>query len=365
VLNERNFFFQILTKMKALLVVLLITVAFALTDKEQYLAFKEKYGKRYGTVNEDYERYNIFRSNLRRAEKLNREPGQTATFGVTKFMDMTPEEFAAKYLNLKFDEKVMERAWHSMPVGHRHQHHHHHPGRNVNVIIEDLDWTRDPTRVTPVKDQGSCGSCWAFSTTAALEGCTKTGDSLSNQETLDCNTLSPVGDCSGIYLNQMETVVGWAATEGLCKETDYPAYTAKTTNVCAPEAATCVRQGAGNKMVKPANATNAAVIELLRGAPLAVLVAATPFQYYTSGVISGTSTTSGCAATSINHAVLLVGVHVDDSGTVDGNYWKIKNSWAADWGEDGYVRISYAYTGTGTDYGCLKMKQYVFRACNL
>ncbi len=161
---------------KFLLVVLIAFCSCRLTEREiftNFQAYIKKYAKKYNSINEYMARYRVFSKNMRRVEWSN-----IKTHGVTKFMDMTPMEFQRKYLNLKISVSDTIRLNNVKPL-------------NVNAP-EKWDW-RDEGCVNHVKDQGSCGSCWAFASTANMEGQyylkTKKAITLSEQQLVDCDTI--------------------------------------------------------------------------------------------------------------------------------------------------------------------------------
>jgi len=191
-----------------------------------------------------------------------------------------------------------------------------------------LDWVSKGA-VTGIKDQGQCGSCWAFSSTGSIEGAVflKHGHltSLSEQQLVDCSTAQGNAGCQG---GLMDSAFKYVQTNGLCTESAYP-YTAKNgvchSSSCAPSADSKIT---GYKDVTHTENALGAAVDLT---PVSVAIEAdqSGFQLYKSGVFCGT------CGTSLDHGVLAVGY--GDEGTTA--YWKVKNSWGTSWGEQGYIRM--------------------------
>lgn len=193
-----------------------------------------------------------------------------------------------------------------------------------------IDWVTKGA-VTPIKNQGQCGSCWSFSATGAIEGAYAVSSgtlvSLSEQELVSCDTTD--SGCGG---GLMDNAFDWVKNNGgLCTEADYP-YDSSTGT-----ASTCNKSGCTAKVTVTGHNDVAADDEdALKAAvaqqPVSVSIEAdtSAFQLYESGVF----TNSGCG-TSLDHGVLIVGYGEED----DTNYWKVKNSWGTTWGEDGYIRL--------------------------
>jgi C1A family cysteine protease len=204
-----------------------------------------------------------------------------------------------------------------------------------------IDWTAKGA-VTPVKDQGQCGSCWSFSTTGALEGAyaIKKGTlaSFSEQQLVDCDTLGNGGRDHGCNGGLMDNAFNWIAkNNGLCLETEYP-YVSGTT-MAAGTCKTSCKLVAGSDILKhvDVDSTDLGLMTALAQQPVSVAIEADEreFQLYKSGVL-----TAKCG-TGLDHGVLVVGY-----GTEAGvDYYKIKNSWSTSWGENGYIRI-----GRGPQY---------------
>jgi C1A family cysteine protease len=291
------------------LLLLLALGAFALTDVEQWVNFKAIYGKNYANE-EESARYAIFVSNLRKAEQLS--ASDTATYGVTQFMDLTSEEFVATYTGLNvtsYDKWLRE-----LPA---------FVAEKDTVV--GTDW-KAKGLVSSVKNQGSCGSCWAFSATAAAEGCyavkyQKSID-LSAQQVVDCCHAGGSQGCNGGW---QDSALQWAMNTNIATWNSYPytgkAGTCKSVSTIGLRAHTCTYHSLARG--------ESAMVSGLTHSTVAVAIDATPLQTYTSGVIS-----SQCSYSSVNHAVLLVG----DEGA--SNSYTVKNSWGASWGEKGFFRLA-------------------------
>ena len=194
-------------------------------------------------------------------------------------------------------------------------------------LPDSLDW-RDVNAVTPVKNQGQCGSCWSFSATGAMEGAWAIKNeelvSLSEQLLMDCSVDYGDYSCNG---GEMESAFEFAIDNGMCSEEQEP-YLAKDEDCmyCNPQIyfSDCVR-------VTPKNEIH--LKEAVSRGPVSVAIQADTktFQFYSGGIISGDS-----CGTNLDHGVLIVGYGEEDGE----KYWIVKNSWGASWGENGYVRIS-------------------------
>jgi len=196
--------------------------------------------------------------------------------------------------------------------------------------------------VTPVKDQGQCGSCWSFSTTGALEGAyfVKNGklQSFSEQQLVDCDNRKNGGKDMGCNGGLMDNAFSWISKNGgLCTEAAYP-YVSGVTETEGACATTCTNV-AGSKVASfvDVNAnSDSAMMTALAKQTVAIAIEADQreFQLYSSGVFTG-----ACGNT-LDHGVLAVGY-----GALNGiDYYQVKNSWGTSWGANGYILL-----GRGND----------------
>ena len=321
---------------KFLLVLLLALVSCQVDIESQifrhFQRFIKKYNKKYSSMTEYLARFNAFRQNLL---KMVENGPQSHETGVTKFADMTPQEFARTHLNLNFNALALVNL---KPV----------KVKITNEAPDDFDW-RDKNVVSAVKDQGSCGSCWAFSTVANLEGlyALKKGviKTFSEQYLVDCDTEDE--GCNG---GLMELSFEWLASNdgGVMYESDYP-YTGKQ-QTCKQDSSKFadmkvtgyVKLGEGTDTFSPVDEGEMKEF-LYQNGPLAVALNATPLQLYMGGIVDYASWL--CGTSGINHAVTLVGY-----GTGSKDYWIVKNSWGKSWGESGYFRIARGKATCGINY---------------
>lgn len=300
----------------------LLTSVAPLDARKEFEHFVKQWGKDYGSDEQWEHRFQVFSGNLANIEKTNAED-HGFTLGITRFADLTGSEVASMYGGYdKPDNTSMNFLGSDRYSG--------------KDLPDTVDWTQKGA-VTPVKDQGHCGSCWAFSSTGALEGAWQiaTGNlvSLSEQQLVDCAKFryGNMGCNGGLQPRAFRYIQGHA----LCREDQYP-YTGKSSIFKSCEAPSdcptpAIPKGAltGFKYV---DKTQEALMEAIAQQPVAISIEADRdvFHLYTSGIVQG----PGCGTT-LDHAVLAVGYGID-SGT---KYWKVKNSWASSWGEKGYARI--------------------------
>ncbi|XVE69802.1 hypothetical protein DITRI_Ditri10aG0020700 [Diplodiscus trichospermus] len=308
-----------------------------LNAEHHFTLFKSKYGKAYATQEEHDFRLGVFKANLRRA-KRHQLMDPSAVHGVTKFSDLTPSEFRRQFLGLK-PLKLPADAQKA-------------PILPTENLPEDFDW-RDHGAVTGVKDQGSCGSCWSFSTTGALEGShyLTTGElvSLSEQQLVDCDhecDPQEYGACdSGCNGGLMTSAFEYTLKAGgLEREEDYP-YTGNDGGPCKFDKSKIAASVANFSVISVDEDQIAA--NLVKHGPLAVGINAVFMQTY----IGGVSCPYICGR-NLDHGVLLVGYGAAGYAPIrfkDKPFWIIKNSWGESWGENGYYKICRGRNVCGVD----------------
>jgi C1A family cysteine protease len=286
--------------------------------------FKATHGKAYSSEEEHAYRFSVFKQNIALTELLNE--GEDGTpYGVTKFSDLTRDEFKQTYL---MDPEIVKENMKGLRSVAR--------AADVDSLPQDLptsfDW-RDQNAVTPVKDQAQCGSCWAFSTTENIESVSflqgnKPLTKLSVQQIVSCDTTD--GGCNGGDLPTAYKYVMSAG--GLETEADYP-YTSGggDTGSCKFQNKIAATIDGFEYATTNRNET-AMQVYMQAHAPLAICVDAGTWQFYTGGVVKN------FCGKQLDHCVQLVGWNTDSSSNIP--YWIVRNSWNTNWGEQGYIMSS-------------------------
>jgi len=354
------------TKMlrKFILILLNIYAVFGLSQKlvdKEFAAFKTRFNKTYADYDEEVERYEIFQYNLQDVMKQ-RKMLKPYTVGITQFSDLTHQEFKDLYLGYKNPSRYhMTRETTAEDFE-----------KKKNELPESVDW-REKGVISAVKNQGQCGSCWAFATTEMIESYAAISSGqmtqLSTQQVTSC-TPNPVscgghGGCKGsiaqlgfnyIQLFGHTTEESWPYVSGGNGMTGSCDFDMENT---AP-----VVTLSGYDTL-PANDQDSIMEHLANVGPLAVNVDASMWHTYTGGIFDGCDFNENIE---INHVVQLVGYTADA--------WIVRNSWSDAWGEDGYIRLakkehaecgtdSSPLMGTGCEGGPGSDAQHVCGQCGL
>ena len=313
------------TKMKAIMTGLAaLHCASALTQNEvSFSLYKDHFGKTY-KADEEQARFAAFEASLERVAKS----GNPAS-GLTQFSDMTQEDFKRTYANRRGKALPADAPrWNGECTACNR-----FPEHATQSFAEGFDWTTKGA-VTAVKNQGQCGSCWSFGTTGDIEGTWflkgNPLQALSEQQLVSCDKTDD-GCGGGLQENAFKWIM---KNGGIASEADYPYKSGFGIRHLCVEGHKSVANitkwfQVSDKASQESDISN----QLAQVGPITIGIDATPMQDYRGGIDSPKN--CGSSARDLDHAVLIVGF-----GTENGvDYWKIKNSWAASWGEEGYYRI--------------------------
>ncbi|XP_058812972.1 uncharacterized protein LOC131677270 isoform X2 [Topomyia yanbarensis] len=292
--------------------------------------FKLRHNRTYQSTLEHEMRFRIFKNNLFQIEQLNKYELGTAKYGITHFADMTSEEY--KQRTGLVVPREQDRNSIRNPLAKIDEH---------MELPAAFDW-RDLGAVTKVKNQGSCGSCWAFSVTGNIEGLhqikTKKLEEYSEQELLDCDAVDNA--CQGGYMEDAYKAI--EKLGGLELESEYP-YLAKKQKHCHLNK-TMVHVRVTGAVDLPKNETAIAQFLVANG-PVSIGLNANAMQFYRGGISHPWRPL--CSKKNLDHGVLIVGYGIKEYPMFNKTlpFWIVKNSWGPKWGEQGYYRV---YRGDNT-----------------
>lgn len=301
------------------------TLVKASTNPAVRTAFQEwklKHGKTYRTPNEEVYRLSVFAANF---AKIASHSDSSYKLGLNLFADLTEQEFVAKYTGLNSMSANKDNIKRTLQAD------------NLGQLPTNVDW-RTQGAVNAVQNQGQCGSCWAFSAVASYEGVAKIAGyplyKFSEQQLVDCSTAEGNQGCNGGLMDQAFEYV--KKEGGLQSEASYPYKAveqkckANTTALLPPKVNSWVD-------IQKDNCT--ALQTAIAKNPTSVAIAANAIQFYTQGVFS-----SKFCGTGLNHGVTAIGYGFDT--TANKQFWLVRNSWGASWGEQGYIRMDRAIQPT-------------------
>jgi len=320
--------------MKLFIICALVAVTAAVVKPDDlYMNFKFESWRREHNYNfepfEYVERFSTFKANDAIIAEHNAKDS-TYKLGHNEFSHLTGKEWKAMM------------GFSGVPVA---------PFRSVNDFADvtapaSVDWSNKGA-VTPVKNQGQCGSCWAFSTTGSLEGAyykkNNKLESFSEQQLVDCDHDGDQG-CNGGLMDNAFTFV--KQNGGLCRESAYP-YVARR-ETCKTD---CTEvDGLTDVSYTDVKVQERALMAAVAQQPVSIAIEAdqSGFQLYKSGVFTGE------CGSSLDHGVLVVGYGRQD----DTDYWKVKNSWGASWGVEGYIKLERGKDQEGGQCGILLKASY-------
>ena len=314
--------------------------------RSQFERFEHQYKKTYADSLTREARYQIFRTNLLRADQLNRQSG-TVAHGITRFLDMTPSELSHFLTFKRSDKRVIRAENMAKPV--------RRSAVRSTGIPASFDW-REHNAVTPVRDQGQCGSCWAFSATEQVESAmllkyanaSTKASWLAPQQIVDCDVgASDYGCNGGDTITAFDYLV---KAGGFMAEADYPYRAADLT--CKFKKEKAAVKVTGWEWAIPAcqadpactnQDENALATSMTTKGPASICVGASNdwFSYTGPAPFAGTCDSG---YNELNHCVQLVGLtKTSDSA----GYWIVRNSWGTSWGANGYIYLPYGSNSCG------------------
>jgi len=292
--------------------------------RRKFQDFQTSFGRTYKSVDEAEHRFRIFFDNMKKAESLNKA-NPRATFGANKFSDLSAQEFAAQYLMTKnFETEYVRPAEKDFTKSHPVN------VKSCNPDPTNYDWDSCGV-VTPIYNQGQCGSCWAFSATETIESYYALAGypltQLAMEQIVDCDTAGSDEGCNGGFPSGAYQYVESAG--GLEPLSDYP-YTAEggESGSCNFNAGEAVATVTGYTSISGESGMYSQ-LSSSSGGPISVCVDASSWQSYTGGVLSQ-------CGNDVDHCVQAVGyANYGESGA----YWIVRNSWGTSWGENGFIYI--------------------------
>ncbi|XP_054818522.1 zingipain-2-like [Prosopis cineraria] len=299
------------------LILSLFSVSSSANTSELFESWCKQHGKTYSSEQEKLYRFKVFEDNYAFVSEHNEMGNSSYTLSLNTFADLTNHEFKVSRLGLspallRFDHRTIQQP----------------DDLILQSLPTEVDW-RKKGAVTQVKDQASCGACWSFSATGAIEGINKIVTdslvSLSEQELVDCDRTYNTGCQGGLMDYAYQFVID---NHGIDTEEDYP-YQGRERS--------CIKDKLGRHVVTIDGYTDVPpndekqLLKAVATQPVSVGICGSDraFQLYSKGIFTGP------CSTSLDHAVLIVG-YGSENGV---DYWIVKNSWGTSWGMNGYIHM--------------------------
>jgi len=301
-----------------------------ITEREyqtEFTKFMTQFNKQY-TADELFVRYENFKTRLDRVTAHNADTTQTFQMGIHAYSDLSQTEMSAKLNGYK--PKAESAKNYVTAARHR--------TIGLPALPAEVDW-RNKGAVTAIKDQGQCGSCWAFSATGSMEGAFflkyNILQSLSEQQLMDCSVKEGDQSCEGGLMDDAFQYV--LDNKGICSEDDYPY---KAVDEKCKTGCTKVANITGFMDIRSGDEASMPAAVAMQPVSIAIEADQAIFQDYKNGVLNGTA-----CGTNLDHGVLIVGYGHDNKTGLD--YWIVKNSWGKTWGMEGYVWLSRGFNTCG------------------
>ncbi|KAJ1376910.1 Peptidase C1A, papain C-terminal [Sesbania bispinosa] len=285
---------------------------------KQHDEWMASFGRVYADDAEKARRQQIFKDNLDFIQKHNNQANKGYNLSLNSYADLTNKEFLAYYTGALYKPPTQFGSSKTNNI-------FAHQNVSLSDIESSLDW-RKKGAVNEIKNQHRCGSCWAFSAVAAVEGITKIKSgkliSLSEQQLVDCASED---GCGGSLPEKAFDYI--AQSQGLASEAEYP-YKG-TDGTCNDEMINPAAKISGYEQVPSQSEED--LLKAVAKQPVSVAIDASgrAFQFYNGGLFSGE------CGTQLNHAVTLIGYGEETNV----KYWLVRNSWGKDWGEGGYIKM--------------------------